>query len=72
MKTIYIEVYVILSSNFSWWSNSWVLFMTIALIGNITMKTDIICALLVCNVTMEIGHCFVWKSSWIFVLLESS
>ena len=49
--------------------------MIIALIGNITMKTDISCArtyLIICNVTTEIDHCFVWKSSWIFVLLKSS
>ena len=54
---------------------SWVLFMVIALIGNITMKTDTSCArtyLIICNITTEIDHCCVWKSSWIFVLLESS
>ena len=54
---------------------SWVLFMVIAHIGSIIMKTNTSCArtyLIICNITTEIDHCCVWKSSWIFVLLESS
>ena len=46
--------------------------MVIALIGNITTETDNGCALIICNVVMEIGHGFVWKNCWIFMLLESS